>query len=48
MNNQTGSFKSKTDLQESEDDDTTIVKEALDNFNHQKETKNQVDNFRGM
>ena len=48
MKNQTAPFQSKTDLQEREGDDTTILKEALDNFNHEEETKNQVDNFRGM
>lgn len=44
VNNNTNSLRTEKDFQESEEDKSSILKEALNRLNQEKETKNQVDN----
>ena len=46
VNNKTSPTKSETDFQESEEEKSSILKEALNRLNQEKETKNQVDNIK--
>lgn len=45
VNNKTNSPRTETDFQESEEGKSSILEEALNRLNQEKETRNQVDNI---